>query len=714
MLIASLFLGLVPATPVSASVQDVDAAQAAVRWLRDWAEEQLAREGESGSPNEEAKKRAVFNLLAYLLELHPEYELVDAETRQRIAARLVRYAQGERAPGEDALETWNQAFCALALTERGHHGASDGDAAGALVARIQSGQRSDGGWGHGFRGSVASYPSTLIAATNGSLLALGLFESLGLEIDEDCVERGLTLYETVRAQTGALPYGGPLHRTDFEAGRTAGALAAMTALGRTNEETLRCTADYLFVNVLSIPESHGSPAFHVFEGALTFYMLGDEAWERYDHAILEGVRSVQRGDGSFDDLYEGSPDSHPAMGSDELNRAYRTALYTAALGMEHSMTAMLLRELGEDRLPVIVNRHDPNDCCVVWGKSLQGVRYLFADAGIVATVEDSGRVGFRSAANGELLREAEHELDCDFSLSVSAVEQRGDRVLVQLSETRAQDFDEDLLAARVFRAGEPPRSGKSFLACFSISGMRLLWNRELERQPWAIELTADDVFTLATDGGLNRLDANTGTVLECRSALPSLTTCVVESGARGEIFLGTDATLQRLPELGNEGWTKGVPTPRDATAPIWTSAVLDGATLWTGSTDGIVRGIDAKTGETRRELLLRAAIRELFLVPGQDSFVLAVTDDGRVCALSDGALAWEINLAGGHEWRGRAQSRIEGERLWIAHTGHGNVRCLDLLSGEVATEFALPVDAPWTISDGQLIYALGDRLLSMK
>jgi hypothetical protein len=111
---------------------------------------------------------------------------------------------------------------------------------------------------------------------------------------------------------------------------------------------------------------------------------------------------------------------------------------------------------------------------------------------------------------------------------------------------------------------------------------------------------------------------------------------------------------------------------------------------------------------------LRSAVRDLIAAPGQEGLVLALTGDGRVCALSRGALVWEIDLAGGHEWRGRARAALDGEQLWIAHEGHGSVRRLDLESGEVGAEFALPVGAAWTIADGQLIHALDGRLSSLK
>jgi len=709
-----LFVTLLLLTFARRSEAAENPSRAAVRWLASWAEETLSNPAASVTPNEVAKERATLCLLALLFELHPDSELATPSIREAVLQRTLRFARGERARGEDALESWNQAYCALALVERAHRGASDGDALEALAAKIQAGQRSDGGWGHGFRGSIVSYPSTLIAATNGSLLALGLFERLGLKIDEKCVERGLELYRGVQAETGALPYGGPQHRTDFEAGRTAGALSAMTALGRTDDELLRCTADYLFVNVLSIPEGHGSPGYHIFGGALAFYALGEEAWQRYDNVVLSGIRERLRGDGSFDDLYEQSPDSHPAMGSEELNRAYRSAHYAAALSVARSHLAVSLREYGEDRLPVIVARHDPNGCCLVWRHNLASATSLFASSGIVAVVEDSGRVAFRSAGSGALLSEVEHALDCDVPLEVRDVQHVGDRILVQLRESLSQDFETEQLAARVFRTEESARPGKNFLVCYSISEMALLWNQELELQPRAIKLTSSHVLTLARGGGLNVITAETGKLENCRSSLPSLAQCVIETAGAGAIVIGTDATLKLIDAEGEELWEKRSKARLDATPASWTAARIVGEALWTGSTDGLLRGIDLVSGKTRSELSLRAAIREILVPPGQENLLLVLTDDGRVSALSNGAVAWEVDLAGGHEWRGRARSFIEADHLWIAHEGHGSVRSIDLKSGEVSLEYALPVGAAWTVADGQLIYAQNGKLFSLK
>lgn len=703
--------------PPAAAAQEVprkDPVKGALSWLSDWAERTLDEPPARRSINESAKESAVLCALSFLFALYEETPLVDPVLRERVADRLRRFARGERAPGEDALESWTQAFCGMALIERAQRGADDGDALAALCARIEAGQLDDGGWGHGFRRALPNYPSTMIAATNGSLLVLGLAERLGLEVDEGVLERGLALYREVRAESGALPYGGPFYRADFEAARTAGALTAMTAVGRSDEELVRCTADYLFVNVQTIPQGHGSPAYHVFEGALAFHVLGPEAWERYREVILGGVAVLPRGDGSFGDFTDDSPDSHEALGPDELNTAYRTVLYAAALSIPRSFLAWQLRESGEDRLPVVVTRHRPNECCLVWERELSSAAHLHAAAGMVVSVNEGGKVSFHEARTGFLLQEREHPAKCELPLEVSGVVQQGDHLIVWTREVRPEDFDEERLAARVFRADFPRAPEKSYFACYSVPEMRLLWNNEHEGAPLDVRLHGDELFVLSRSGGLNVHTLRDGSVIQCFSTPPAVTHGAFAPLGSDDVAVAAETVLQVM-NFDGEIWWRERRTARGATTPpSWTALCAVGELLHSGSTDGVVRAHHLVTGELAWQLPLRAAVRELASPAGQPELLLALTDDGRVCAISRGEVLWETDLSGGHEWRGKARWHSDGDRLWIAHEGHGSVRHIDLKSGEITSEFALPQGATWTVADGRLYYAVDRRLFSLE
>lgn len=81
--------------------------------------------------------------------------------------------------------------------------------------------------------------------------------------------------------------------------------------------------------------------------SLACELLGGETRARYRDGVLARVRATQREDGSFGDLHPGSPDSMQLMSDERTDRAYRTALYAAALA--HRGEPASLARTGRER-----------------------------------------------------------------------------------------------------------------------------------------------------------------------------------------------------------------------------------------------------------------------------------------------------------------------------------------------------------------------------
>lgn len=270
----------------------------------------------AGSDDDLRRVRAA--LLAYLDEV---------ERRSRDRASLPT-AHGVADSERLVQYTWVLGASALFFGEAAARGLQRSEAEGALRrihALLAEAQDANGGWGHGrIAGPVdgargrsglpappvaGGYPSTLVSATNVVALGLALARPRGGPGWDATLARARQHLLDAQLTNGNFPYDTSQRSAHLDAtgaGRTAGALAALLALGvAPTEGAVRRAGSFLDERLPDVPEGHGSPALNVFLAAVAARLRGDEAVKAFDRVLLPRLLARQDADGALDCLCEG-------------------------------------------------------------------------------------------------------------------------------------------------------------------------------------------------------------------------------------------------------------------------------------------------------------------------------------------------------------------------------------------------------------------------
>ncbi|MCE9634605.1 MAG: hypothetical protein K8T90_02780 [Planctomycetes bacterium] len=276
---------------------------------------------------------------------------------------------------------WPTGQAALLFAEMDARGVHR-DAARAGMRRCMTilgeARASNGGFGHGRQrpggtstgrptlpglpgGLVVSggYPETLIAATNVASIGLGAVAAVpGLPSVPD-LEPTRRHYRDAQLRNGSFPYDTSQRSADLSktnAGRTAGALAAMAALAMPRDATWKRASDYVIAETDWMAEGHGSPCLNLMHAALAFRLVGDDARTAFRDRFGPALVASQREDGTLPcpcgkrafgvtcDDPEATGLTLPAFA--EPQRVYETALNAMTLLLLEGKT---LRSL--DRVP---------------------------------------------------------------------------------------------------------------------------------------------------------------------------------------------------------------------------------------------------------------------------------------------------------------------------------------------------------------------------
>jgi hypothetical protein len=259
--------------------------------------------------------------------------------------------------------TWPSAAAVLFFAECQARDVLRSETRGPLerAARLlANAQDPNGGWGHGrisgrSRGGDAllpsmpgRYPSTLVSATNMAATALGLARPYLPDSLGPTLRKASEHYPRAILRSGNFPYDVSQRSADFDTtgvGRTAGAIAAMLALGTPpTAEPVRRAGAFLDERLALLAEGHGSPAMNVFFGALQARLRGPKSVEAFEERVLPRVLGAQAADGWLDCVCErkgfgvtcDSP-SHGLLAAagvpafERTQQAYVTALHLFAL-----------------------------------------------------------------------------------------------------------------------------------------------------------------------------------------------------------------------------------------------------------------------------------------------------------------------------------------------------------------------------------------------
>jgi hypothetical protein len=455
-----------------------------------------------------------------------------------------------------AFANWTDGIAALYCAERELRKRGGRDALEQIARGFEARQNSEGGWDHGATFGLSFYPSTLVATTNLSLIALGFAQRFGVTHDSDAIASGLALLGDVQGEGGGMPYGGRPYMKGVEAARTCGTVLALSSLGLGTDPRCTRAAGYVLRNIDAIPEGHASTAFHVFMGALACSALGPAASESFDERILARVRAAQREDGSFDSIVPGSPDDMAFMADADTNRAYITAFHAAALLARSSKIAAAL-QLSP---PAVADQDKPASrpmLLPIWSIPMPRAGLVAFVGERVLALDDAGHGRWLSAIDGEAtgtlglaLGTQPGELQC-------AADDSG--VLVWKAPSGSD--------APIFIGGGVSGSAQSdahptALAFVSVDAGGPHWSRMLDGRVLAAILAGQHVV-VRTIGGriivLARKDGTTVRELPALGVLPNVALC---RGANDTLVMAAESRIACVEMLEH-------PVAQAADATVW-------------------------------------------------------------------------------------------------------------------------------------------------
>ncbi len=591
-------------------------------------------------------------------------------------------------------------FCELSLKE-----GQPGRALRRIVSGFEGRQNPEGAWGHGMMGG-GFYPSTLVAASNWALLVLGLAARQGLEVEPDVIDEALALYRKVQGKNGSLPYGGLPYRKGYEAGRTSGTVVALLALGSHQDPMFRRAAQYVRRNLVAVPNGHASPAMHVFMGALAAYALGNEDWQRYRSTVLARVLASQKADGSFEDIQGISPDSLRLMGDDLTNRAYITALYTAALAVPHSRVAKEIRL--QAPLPAIPRTHDLAELGdPLWKVAAPEGASLVHARDRVLILDRSGRVHVFDAATGEAKEGFRIGSETSPKIADGRFFTHGDDVFVwAMPDVKRQipgSMKEMLEAARKRRKNPGPRPQ---LACWSVGGQGTRWVQDLPGPLTRVCTSSEGVHLLLMGGKVRSIDRDgnnlhepfRGPALKANGAITRLD--------NGHIVVSGESRLAAFDREGTELWKVRGRAQRGVT-PAAIGALATGEGLvYAGLSSGEVWCLSAEDGKKRWRVQTGAAVAQLELCgTGAQQTLIVLTYDGSIHGVRKGKLLWTTDVTEGTEAPHPPRIILGNGVIWAGSTEAGRLVKLDQISGRIQRRLVLPKDAHWDVGGGRIYIA---------
>lgn len=233
-----------------------------------------------------------------------------------------------------------------------------------------------------------------------------------------------------------------------------------------------------------------------------------------------------------------------------------------------------------------------------------------------------------------------------------------------------------------------------------------IWRQSFDAPVGAAPAVADGrVFVVARDGSAWAVSAATGKVQWIASGTPGQSgklgagapavagDRVILPFASGEVRAAASST-------GTTLWTGSVPGQRLGRAyatvrDISGAPVVDGGTIYAGSSAGRLVALDAGTGAQRWQAQ-EGAVDPVVPVGGA---IFLVSDENRLVRLdaSNGQTVWAVDLPYYTKARPKRQQRIfaqfgpvlAGGRVWVA-SADGALRGFDPVSGAMAVELDIP------------------------
>ncbi len=667
-----------------ASETNRKAAARTLAWLLDQNDLLDTPEGNSFA---HGKAVCALAMTGFLLEQFPEHKDFDKHR-----ARILQQLAPSIREGAPAQQSWSDGFYALYLAERHWRGKDQKKQIARIVQRFEETQNADGGWGHGGI-SVSFYPTTLLAATNMAITAIGIAQRLGIETDPEVVASALKLYEEQQSAAGAWPYGGRPYRKGYEAGRTAAGVLALRALRLEASPMVARAEAYVAANVERVPMGHASPAMHVVLGAMAF-AAGDKAAPY--RAVLKKVVAHQNDDGTFRDIVPHSPDSTEILGRNVQDRAYLSALYAAALVSEGSKVVQHIREGAKPTPKLEEPAPRAPRLAPVWRHDAANVVGVLPKGDAIRIVTREGKIHSLQQSDGEATGKP-FQVEPPEGMGFEVAMATPGRVLLVAAQPRRGQA----VPVRVVNGVPSTNPRPLVLHGVDENTGDLLWKSELRMLVNGAMSAGDELLLTSRVQPPLRLSLEDGTQL---GPIPSPSAAVNRAVAvadDGRIAVTGEAALWVMSRDREILWKRKSRSRRGLLAPARGALAWMGGQLLEGTSSGVVRCRDGETGKVLWRLDKNAYIESILVVG--DRIVILAGDGTVVCATKDGRVAWRYVPSLARE-TGRQQAGMVTDETRLAIAGpYGPLRVFDIKTGKIEGTAAADAHEHFLLTDSRLL-----------
>lgn len=200
-----------------------------------------------------------------------------------------------------------------------------------------------GGWAHGPGGPNALGYLELEIVSNYVLSALGGIQALGIDVDKSRIDKALAYIQKCGGGGPGVGYSTKPGQVGMgDVGRTAGAVAAFAALGRTEHPYYKPMVGFTAANLRKIKDGHVSPMMHWLAAALACRREGGKIWDAFWETQRQECTMLRMPDNTFTAR---PTDESATLGKNndrDLGPAWCTAHWVIILGLERDHLSLWL------------------------------------------------------------------------------------------------------------------------------------------------------------------------------------------------------------------------------------------------------------------------------------------------------------------------------------------------------------------------------------
>jgi hypothetical protein len=142
-----------------------------------------------------------------------------------------------------------------------------------------------------------------VAPSMWTVAALGILRDLGIKVDDEMFQRGVTYLRCAVGKDGGVGYYGVRPSSTnvggMEAGRTGGTLWALDRAGATDHTIYPRMKDWFIPRMKSVPYGHAAVILHYLHGALAVKLIGEPARSDYWKLWRDQMLKEQMASGGF-------------------------------------------------------------------------------------------------------------------------------------------------------------------------------------------------------------------------------------------------------------------------------------------------------------------------------------------------------------------------------------------------------------------------------